>query len=104
ASRNKDLIKAIGDEFLSDEVKSSEAEAVYKACISFDPKNTRFHKILADLYKQQGAYKKAINQLTILAALDKDGNKEHMEEAARIYVENGLVQDALAEGNPQIIK
>ncbi|MEW6348013.1 MAG: tetratricopeptide repeat protein [Thermodesulfobacteriota bacterium] len=103
ASRSKDLIKAIGDEFLGDEIKNPEAEAVYRACIGFDPKNTKFHKMLAELYKGDGAFKKAINQLTMLSALDKD-NKEHMEEAARIYVENNLVADAIAEGNPQIIK
>ncbi len=103
ASRNKELIKAIGEEFLGDEIKNPEAEAVFKACIGFDPKNTKFHKILAELYKENGAFKKAINQLTMLASLDKD-NKEHIEEAAQIYVENNLVADAIGEGNPQIIK
>jgi tetratricopeptide (TPR) repeat protein len=101
---SKELITAIGREFLEDKVISPEAERIYLKCLAYDRTDLRLHKMLAKIYSRAGDFRKAVSELTILSQLDKDHADAHMEEAARLYVEVGHVSDALAEGNPIIIK
>ncbi len=101
---NKDLITAICREFLEDKALSPAAERVYLKCLAYDRTDARLHKSLAKIYSQSGDFKRAVSELTILAQLDKDQTESFIEEAARLYVETGHVPEALAEGNPMIVK
>ncbi|MBI5570878.1 MAG: tetratricopeptide repeat protein [Desulfomonile tiedjei] len=103
-SGNKQLITAICREFLEDKVTTPDAGRLYLKCLEFDRTDLRLHRMLADVYRQTGDFRKAVAELTILSQLDKDHLTTYVEEAARLYLENGHVQEALAEGNPAIIK
>jgi tetratricopeptide (TPR) repeat protein len=103
-SNNKELITGVCAEFLDDHAKTPEAARVYLKCLEYDRTDARIHRILADIYSSGGDFRRAVSELTMLHQLDKDQSEEYIEEAAKIYVENKRVQDALAEGNPLIIK
>jgi tetratricopeptide (TPR) repeat protein len=103
-SNNKDLITGVCAEFLDDHAKTPEAARIYLKCLEYDPKDARIHRILADVYSRGGDFRRAVSELTMLHQLDKEQSDEYIEEAAKIYVENKRVQDALAEGNPLIVK
>jgi tetratricopeptide (TPR) repeat protein len=101
---NKPILMAVRDEFLDEKIKTREASKIYQKCLEFDRTDLDLHKMLAEIHKQEGNFKSAVMELTILQQLSKDDKTSHLEEAARIYVENGLVSEAIAEGNPAIIK
>ena len=103
-SNHKNLITGICAEFLDDHAKTPEAARIYLKCLEYDRTDARIHRILADIYNRGGDYRRAVSELTMLHQLDKEQSEEYIEEAAKIYVENKRVQDALAEGNPLIIK
>ncbi|MGO9566749.1 MAG: protein kinase domain-containing protein [Desulfomonilaceae bacterium] len=103
-SNHKDLIAGICAEFLDDHAKTPEAARIYLKCLEYDRTDARIHRILADIYSRGGDFRRAVSELTMLHQLDKEQSEEYIEEAARIYVENKRVPDALAEGNPLIIK
>lgn len=94
----------IGQEFLEEKVMTPEAERIYLKCLSFERTDQRFHRALAEKYKKESNIRKAVGELTILHQLDKDRPDEYIEQAAKLYVENSLVSEALAEGNPKVIK
>ena len=103
-SNNKEIIVRIGQEFLEEKVMTPEAERIYLKCLSFERTDQRFHRALAEKYKKESNIRKAVGELTILHQLDKDRPDEYIEQAAKLYVENSLVSEALAEGNPKVIK
>ncbi len=103
-SDNKVLIKAICKELLDDKITSPEAGRIYLKCLEYDRTDLRIHRMLADMYSQAGDFRRAVSELTILHQLDKEQPDAYIEEAARLYVDNDRVSDALAEGNPLIIK
>ena len=103
-SNHKDLIVGICGEFLDDRAKTPEAARIYLKCLEYDRTDARIHRILADIYNRGGDFRRAVSELTMLHQLDKEQSEEYIEEAAKIYVDNKRVQDALAEGNPLIIK
>ncbi len=103
-SNNKDLITGVCTEFLDDRAKTPEAARIYLKCLEYDRTDARIHRLLADIYSRGGDFRRAVSELTMLHQLDKEQSEEYIEEAARIYVENKRVQDALTEGNPLIIK
>lgn len=103
-SNNKDLVKALCQEFVEDGARTPEAGRIYLKCLEYDRTDQRLHKLLADIYNEGGDFRRAVSELTILHQLDKEQSEVYMEQAARIYVENRRVQDAVAEGNPLIIK
>ena len=100
----KDLIIAICREYLEDQAMHPQAERVYLKCLAYDRTDVKLHKILAKIYSKSGDFKKAVSELTILAQIDKEQTESYIEEAARLYVETGHVPEALAEGNPMIVK
>ena len=100
----KQLITAICEEFLEEKATSAEAERVYVRCLEFDRTDKRLHKILAQKYKGDGDYRKAVSEFTMLTQLDPGGGDNYTQEAAELYVKSGRVADALAEGNPKIIR
>ena len=101
---DKDLIQALCEEFVEDKVKTPEATRFYLKCLEYDRTDLRFHRLLADAYSQSGEYRKAISELIILSQLDRDNSDLHVEQAARIYMDNSRIQEALTEGNPLVIK
>ena len=101
---NKTIIKAICNELLEDNVTSPEAGRIYLKCLEYDRTDLRIHRMLADMYGRGGDFKRAVSELTILHQLDRDQSDAYIEEAARLYVDHNRVSDALAEGNPLIIK
>ncbi len=103
-SNHRDLITGICTEYLDDRAKTPEAARIYLKCLEYDRTDARIHRILADIYSRGGDFRRAVSELTMLHQLDKEQSDEYIEEAAKIYVENKRVQDALAEGNPLIIK
>ncbi|MCL4540298.1 MAG: hypothetical protein M1378_12005 [Bacteroidetes bacterium] len=103
-SNNKELITGVCTEFLDDHAKTPEAARIYLKCLEYDRTDARIHRILADIYSRGGDFRRAVSELTMLHQLDKEQSEEYIEEAAKIYVENKRVQDALQEGNPLIIK
>ena len=103
-SGNKELIKTICEEFLGDKVVTQEAGRIYLKSLEYDRTDPRIHKMLADTYVREGDIRKAVSELTILHQLDRNQSDAYIEEAARLYVDNDRVSDAVAEGNPLIIK
>jgi tetratricopeptide (TPR) repeat protein len=103
-SDNKVLVKAICKELLDDKISNPEAGRIYLKCLEYDRTDLRIHRMLADMYTQGGDFRRAVSELTILHQLDKEQPDSYIEEAARLYVDNDRVSDALAEGNPLIIK
>jgi tetratricopeptide (TPR) repeat protein len=103
-SNDETLIKALCKELLAEKVKSHAAARVYVRALEYNRTDKRLHGILSQIYSQEGDYRKAVSELMILHQLDKEQADEYIEQAARIYVENSKVQEALAEGNPLIIK
>lgn len=103
-SNNKELVMAICAEFLEDKARTPEAARIYLKALEYDRTDQRLHRILANIYHESGDLKRAVSELTILHQLDKDQSDVYMEEAAKLYVENGRVSDAISEGNPLIIK
>jgi tetratricopeptide (TPR) repeat protein len=101
---NKELIQRICEEFLEENIRTPEAEQIYVKCLEYNPKDQRIHRTLAEKYRKDGDFRKAVSELTILHQIDKNRSDEYVEEAAKLYVENKRVTDALAEGNPKIIK
>jgi len=101
---NKTIIQAICNELLEDKVTSPEAGRIYLKCLEYDRTDLRIHRMLADIYGRGGDFKRAVSELTILHQLDRDQSDAYIEEAARLYVDHNRVSDALAEGNPLIIK
>lgn len=101
---SKPILQGICKEFLDEKNKSEEARDVYQKCLAWSPKDTQLHKILAESYRQSGDIRKAVGELTILHTLTKDGSNDYIEEAAKIYIENTMVQEALSEASPLIIK
>jgi tetratricopeptide (TPR) repeat protein/serine/threonine protein kinase len=101
---SKELVNAICAEFLEDKAKTPEAARIYLKALEYDRTDQRLHRILANIYHESGDLKRAVSELTILHQLDKDQSDVYMEEAAKLYVENGRVSDAISEGNPIIIK
>ncbi len=99
-----ELIKGVCAEFAEENNMSAEAARIYLKCLEFDRTDQRLHRLLAEIYAQAGDFRRAVSELTILHQLDKEQSDQYMERAARLYVENSKVQDALAEGNPLIIK
>jgi tetratricopeptide (TPR) repeat protein len=102
--KNKEIIQRICEEFLEENNRSIEAEQIYVKCLEYNPKDQRIHHTLAEKYQKEGDFRKAVSELTILHQIDKSRSDEYVEEAAKLYVENKRVTDALAEGNPKIIK
>ena len=51
-----------------------------------------------------GDFRKTVSELTILHQLDKENSDEYAEQAAKLYVENSRVKEALAEGIPHVIR
>ncbi|HMK35264.1 MAG TPA: protein kinase [Desulfomonilaceae bacterium] len=103
-SNNKDIIMGICEEFVEEKAKTAEAARIYLKCLEYVPTDQRLHRLLADIYNKCGDYRRAVSELIILNQLDKEQPDKYIEEAAKIYIENGRVADALAEGNPLIIK
>jgi tetratricopeptide (TPR) repeat protein len=103
-SHNKDIIMGVCQELIEEKAKTPEAARVYLKCLDYDRTDPRLHRMLADIYYQSGDYRRAVSELTILHQLDKERSDQYIEEAAKIYMEKGRVADALAEGNPLIIK
>ncbi len=103
-SNHRNLITGVCRDFLDDHVKTPEAARIYLKSLEYDRRDPEIHRILADIYNQDGDFRRAVSELTMLHQLDKGQSEEYIEEAAKIYVENKRVQDALAEGNPLIIK
>jgi len=103
-SNNKDIIKAIAKEFLDDNARTPAAARIYLKCLDYDRTDPKLHKALAEIYSDGGDIRRAVSEFTILQQLDKDQADYYVDQAARIYVENSMVPDALAEGNPQIVK
>jgi len=103
-SNNKEIILRIGQEFLEEKASGPEAERIYLKCLAFDRTDQRFHRALAEKYKKESNVRKAVGELTILHQLDRERPDEYIEQAAKLYVENSLVSEALAEGNPKVIK
>jgi tetratricopeptide (TPR) repeat protein len=101
---DRDIIKGLCEELAADKVKTPEAARIYLKCLEYDRTDLRLHRILADMYGQSGEHRKAVSELTILSQLDKDQADLYVEQAARIYIDNSRVQEAIAEGNPLIIK
>ncbi len=104
ASGHQELIQRLGEDFLEEGATSADAERIYLKCLELDHTDKRFRRILARKYRQDGDYRKAVNQLLLLNHLDKENSDEYLDQAAKLYVENAMVQDALNEGNPQVIK
>lgn len=103
-SNNKALVKGICEELLEMKAKTPEAARVYMKALEYDRTDKRLHGMMSQIYQEQGNYRKAVSELTILYQLDRGQSDEFMDQAARIYVENGMVPEALAQGNPVIIK
>jgi tetratricopeptide (TPR) repeat protein len=103
-ANHKDLIQRICDEFLEENNLSSDAERIYLKALEYNRTDPRIHKILAQKYRRTGEFKKAISELTILHQIDKDKSDDYVEEAAKLYIESGKIEDALKEGNPKIIR
>ncbi len=103
-TNHKDLIKEICEEYLEDQVVAPDAWRVYLKCSEYDRTDLRLHRILANIYTERGDVRRAVSELTILHQLDKEQSEDYVTEAARLYVDNERVGDALAEGNPLIIK
>ncbi|MFH1112625.1 MAG: tetratricopeptide repeat protein [Pseudomonadota bacterium] len=103
-SNNKTLIKAVCEELLEMKAMTPEAARVYLKALEYDRTDKRLHTILSQIYSESGDYRKAVSELIILNQLDKGQSDEYMAQAARIYVENAKVHEALAEGNPIVIK
>jgi tetratricopeptide (TPR) repeat protein len=103
-ANHKDLIKAICAEFMEEKNMSAEAARIYLKCLEYDRTDQGLHRLLSEIYAQAGDFRRAVSELTILHQLDKEQSDQYMERAARLYVENAKVQDALTEGNPLIIK
>ena len=101
---NRTIITAICDELLEDNVTTPEAGRIYLKCLEYDRTDLRIHRILADMYGRGGDFKRAVSELTILHQLDRDQSDAYIDEAARLYLDHNRVSDALAEGNPLIIK
>lgn len=104
ASNNVDLIRNICAEFLEVNAVTAEAGQIYLKCLEYDRTNVQLHRMLAEIYAQAGDFRRAVSELTILHQIDKEQSDQYMERAARMYVENGRVADALSEGNPLIVK
>jgi tetratricopeptide (TPR) repeat protein len=101
---DKDLNQAICEELVEDKVKTPEAVRFYVKCLEYDRTDLRLHRLLADAYNQGNDYRKAISELIILSQLDRDRSEVYVEQAARIYMDNSRIQEAIAEGNPLVIK
>ena len=100
----KPMIRGICQEFLEEKNVSEPAERIYLKCLEYDRTNKQLHSILAKKYQESGDYRKAVSELTILHTIDKDSESDYVEQAARLYVEHGKVSEAIAEGNPLIVK
>lgn len=103
-SDNKALIKGVCEELLEMKSRTPEAARVYMKALEYDRTNKKLHGILSQIYSEGGDYRRAVSELIILHQLDKGQSDEYMAQAARIYVENAKVPEALAEGNPILIK
>ncbi len=103
-SDNKALIKGICEELLEMKATTPEAARVYLKALEYDRTDKRLHAILSQIYNEGGDYRRAVSELIILHQLDRGQSDEYMAQAARIYVENSKVQEALTEGNPIVIK
>lgn len=103
-TNHKSLITAICNDFLEDDVKTPQAGRIYLKCLEFDRTDLRLHQLLAEVYEKNGDYKRAVSELSILNQLDKSQADQYMDQAAKIYVDNARVQEAIGEGNPIIIK
>ncbi|MFH0821138.1 MAG: tetratricopeptide repeat protein [Pseudomonadota bacterium] len=101
---NKDIIKAVCSEFLEEQKITGPAERVYVKCLEYNRTDVRLHSMLAKKYQQDGDFVKAVTELTMLGQLDKGQAAVYTEQAAKLYMENGRVADALMGGNPQIVK
>jgi tetratricopeptide (TPR) repeat protein len=101
---NKDLITAICSEFMEEKAMSPAAARIYEKCLEYDRTDPALHRALAQIYKTEGDVRKAVSELIMLHQLDKNSEIDYMEDAARLYVESSMVPDALAEGNPIIVK
>jgi len=101
---NKEIIKTIAKEFLDDNSRKPAAARIYLKCLDYDRTDPKLHRALAEIYSDGGDVRRAVSEFTILQQLDRDQADYYVDQAARIYVENSMVHDALAEGNPQIIK
>ncbi|MCA1961517.1 MAG: protein kinase, partial [Desulfomonile sp.] len=103
-SNNREIISRIAEEFLEEKAMTPQAERIYRKYLEYDRTDQRVHRILAEMATKEGDFRKAVSQLTILHQLDKENPEEYVEQAAKLYVDNGRVADALAEGNPKIIR
>ncbi|MEJ2716210.1 MAG: protein kinase [Deltaproteobacteria bacterium] len=104
AANHKDVITRICEEFMEEKSLSPEAERIYLKCLEYDRTDQRLHRLLAERYKYTGDFRKAVSELTILHQLDKENADEYAEEAAKLYVENSRVKEALAAGIPHVIR
>lgn len=100
----KPIILGICQEFLEEKNISAPAERIYLKALEYDRTNKQLHSMLARKYQDSGEYRKAVSELTILHTIDKDSDADYVEQAARLYVEHGKVSEAIAEGNPLIVK
>lgn len=104
AANQKDVITRICEEFIDEKSLTPEAERIYLKCLEYDRTDQRLHRILAERYTYTGDFRKAVSELTILHQLDKENADEYAEQAAKLYVENSRVKEALAEGIPHVIR
>lgn len=100
----KSVIQGICQEFLEEKNISAAAERIYLKCLEYDRTNKRLHRMLAKRYQETGEYRKAVSELTILHTIDKESETDYVEQAGRLYIEHGKVSEAIAEGNPLIVK
>jgi len=103
-TNNREIISRICEDFLEEKAMTPESERIYRKYLEYDRTDQRVHRMLAEMATKEGDFRKAVSQLTILHQLDKENPDEYVEQAAKLYVDNGKVADALAEGNPKIIR
>jgi len=103
-SDNEELVTRICGELVEDKALSPEAERIYLKCLEYDRTNTGIHRLLAEKYRREGDFRKAVSELIILEQIDKRSSSDYVAQAAQLYMDNFRVPDALAEGNPKIIK
>ena len=87
----KQLITAICEEFLEEKSATQEAERVYLRCLEFDRTDKRLHRILAQKYKDDGDFRKAVSEFTMLTQLDPGGGEDYTQEAAELYVKSSRI-------------
>ncbi|MBM3298729.1 MAG: tetratricopeptide repeat protein, partial [Deltaproteobacteria bacterium] len=103
-SNNETIIKGVCKDLLEEKALSPAAARIFVKALEYNRTDKKLHGMLSQIYNQEGDYRRAVSELTILHQLDKGQTDEYIEQAAKIYIENSKVQEALSEGNPLIVK